>query len=130
MSIESAMAAKDLMAWLGGAGFMHSNFPLTSWSRAEFLLNRSIPEFENLDFLLLVGANPKYESPLLNTRILSAVKNKGLKVYKIGAPEDLGYHYYHLGNTSDTISEIIKENNPFNERLLKVKNGHVLFSAS
>ena len=47
-------------------------------------MNRTITEYEDLDALVLVGCNPKLESPLLNARILKAIK-RGCKVFKIGA---------------------------------------------
>jgi len=59
-------------------------------------MNRTISEIEDLDCLVLVGCNPKLESPVLNSRILKAVKN-GLKVFKIGANDNLNYEYTHIG---------------------------------
>lgn len=46
---------------------------------------------DDLDCLILIGFNPKTESPVLNTRILRGVNHRGLKVYKIGSADDLNY---------------------------------------
>jgi NADH dehydrogenase/NADH:ubiquinone oxidoreductase subunit G len=51
-----------------------------------------------MDAIVLVGFNPKMESPVLNARILRGVNHRGLKVYKIGSADDLNYDYTHLGN--------------------------------
>lgn len=46
-------------------------------------MNSRITGVEDADLLLLVGTNPKYESPVLNSRILKATR-KNLKVFNIG----------------------------------------------
>jgi NADH dehydrogenase (ubiquinone) Fe-S protein 1 len=43
-------------------------------------MNSRIQGIEDADVLLLVGTNPKIESPLFNSRIYRAVKKKHLKV--------------------------------------------------
>lgn len=62
--------------------------------------------------MVLVGFNPKLESPLLNARILRGVRHNGLKVHKIGPQEDLNYEYSHLGNTTDIVNDIISGKHP------------------
>jgi len=62
-------------------------------------MNSKITGIEEADVLILVGSNPKLESPVLNARILKAVKNNNLKVFLIGTPVDLTYNYVHLGIT-------------------------------
>ena len=128
-SVESAISMKNLFNRLNCENFGYSPYPLQGNHRSSYLLNRSIPEFEELDCLLLVGCNPKYESPILNSRILKAVRKNGLKVYKIGSPDDLGYKYVHLGNSSKTINEILNGKHPFAERLKKAQNAHVVFGS-
>jgi len=44
-------------------------------------MNSRIQGIEDADLLLLVGTNPKIESPLLNSRIYRATKKKHLKVF-------------------------------------------------
>lgn len=53
-----------------------------------------------MDAIILVGFNPKLESPLLNSRILRGVNHRNLKVYKIGTADDLNYPYIHLDNSN------------------------------
>lgn len=65
-------------------------------------MNSRIQGIEDADVLLLVGTNPKYESPVLNARILKATK-KGLKVFMVGPANDLTYPYTHLGNNASIL---------------------------
>ena len=57
------------------------------------MFNRRIEEIEDLDSIVLIGFNPKSESPVLNSRILRGVNHRNLKVYKIGSADDLNYPY-------------------------------------
>ena len=42
-------------------------------------MNSKITGIEEADVLLLIGTNPKTESPLLNSRIMRAIKKNNLK---------------------------------------------------
>lgn len=90
--------------------FAYSSYPIKGFQREDYLLNRTIQEIEELDNLLLIGFNPKLESPVFNARILKSVKN-GLKVFKIGSAEDLTYNYTHLGTNIDSVMNLIKDKN-------------------
>ena len=65
-----------------------------------------------MDNLVLVGFNPRLESPLLNARILKAVRHKNLKVHKIGPAEDLTYDYNHLGSSVSILNDIKNKKHP------------------
>jgi len=71
-------------------------------------MNRTVPEIEELDALVLVGCDPKLESPLLNARIVKAVKHNSLKVYKIGSPDNLNYEYKHVSNDTTVLNDLLK----------------------
>jgi len=43
-------------------------------------MNSRLRGVEDADLLLLVGTNPRYESPVFNTRIKKAVNKNNLKV--------------------------------------------------
>ena len=128
-SVESVAAFKDFMSRLNCHNMMFDNYPIKGNQRSDYLFNRSIPEIETLDVLVLVGCNPKLESPVLNARILKAVKHKGLKVFKIGAAEDLTYNYTHLGTSTSTINDICNAKHPFSTVLANAKNAHFLISS-
>lgn len=129
-SVETVAAFKDFMSRLNADSIMFDKYPIKGTQRSDYLFNRAIPEIEELDVLVLVGCNPKYESPVLNARILKAVKHKGLKVYKIGAPEDLTYEYTHLGTSTSTLNEVCNAKHPFSTVLANAKNAHFIVSST
>ena len=45
-------------------------------------MNSKITGVEEADLLLLIGTNPKYESPVLNARILKATKKNNFYTKK------------------------------------------------
>lgn len=127
-SLEAATAIRDLFAALGCPHLLWACHPFSGGQRSDFLLNRLIPEFEELDVLVLVGCNPKHESPVLNARILRAAR-RGLKVYKIGSYEELGYEFVHLGTSTRTLEGVLRPEHPLGAVLRAAKNSHVMFSS-
>lgn len=89
-------------------------------------MNSKITGVEEADLLLLIGTNPKYESPVLNARILKATKKNNLKVALIGTPHDLTYNYIHLGSSSKSLIELGEGKHPFFEKLKNAKTPMVL----
>jgi NADH-quinone oxidoreductase subunit G len=59
--------------------------------------NTTLNGAERADAILLVGTNPRWEAPLLNTRIRKARK-RGAKVFAIGPETDLTYKVEWLGD--------------------------------
>jgi NADH-quinone oxidoreductase subunit G len=59
--------------------------------------NSRIAGIETADAILLVGTNPRWEAPLVNTRIRKAVK-AGARIFSIGPEVDLTYPVERLGN--------------------------------
>lgn len=82
-------------------------------------MNSRISGIEECDLLLLIGTNPKYEAPVLNSRILKSTRKNNLKVAVIGTPNDLTYEYMHLGSSTDILSQISSGSHPFADRLKK-----------
>ncbi len=64
---------------------------------AAYRFNATIAGIEDAPAILLIGTNPRWEAPLVNTRIRKAVR-KGAKVYAIGPKVDLTYPVTWLGN--------------------------------
>lgn len=92
-------------------------------------MNSRITGIEEADVLLLVGTNPKLESPLLNSRILRATRKNNLKVFVIGPANDLTYNYVHLGNNPSILEEIANGTHPFANRLKSAKLPLILTGA-
>lgn len=82
-------------------------------------MNSKVQGVEDADVLLLVGVNPKIESPLINARILKGTRKHNLKVFVVGSPIDLPYNYVHLGSNASVLADIASGSHPFAERLKK-----------
>lgn len=59
----------------------------------EFKLVSLLIDIEEADFVLLVGTNPRYEAPLLNTRIRKGYVHNETDIALIGPKVDLSYKY-------------------------------------
>ena len=66
-------------------------------SLAAVNFNTTIAGIEEADALLIIGANVRWEAPLVNTRIRKAVR-RGAQVFAIGPEVDLTYRVEWLGN--------------------------------
>jgi NADH dehydrogenase/NADH:ubiquinone oxidoreductase subunit G len=106
--------------------FSYAKSHIKSTQRDHFLFNRRIEEFEEMDTIVLVGFNPKLESPVLNSRILRGVNHRGMKVYKIGAADDLNYDYTHLGNNYEILNNLIENKGDLKSITERSKNCHII----
>lgn len=131
--IESIMSIKDLFNRLGSDNFeirSRGQPKVSPDLRCNYLMNSRIMGLEEADLLLLVGTNPRQESPVLNARILRNVKNNRLKVFLIGTPVDLTYDYVHLGTSTKIIEEIMQGKHKFFDRLKKAKLPMILMGSN
>ncbi len=60
--------------------------------RASYLFNATIAGIEQADALLIVGANPRREAPVLNARIRKRWRMGNFPIGLIGERLDLTYH--------------------------------------
>jgi len=70
--------------------------------------NSTIPGIESADAVLLVGTNPRWEAPLVNTRLRKA-QRKGAKIFAIGPETDLGMRVNWIGNDLNQLGKLPKE---------------------
>ncbi len=77
-------------------------------SPAAYRFNSTIAGIETAPAILLVGTNPRWEAPLVNTRIRKAVK-AGARVFHIGREIDLTYPVTHLGTDLSLLGNLPAE---------------------
>jgi NADH-quinone oxidoreductase subunit G len=77
-------------------------------SPAAYRFNATIAGIETAPAILLIGANPRWEAPLVNTRIRKAVK-AGARVFRIGEKIDLTYPVTDLGNDLGLLARLPRE---------------------
>ena len=130
--IESILAFKDLLNRLNCDNIdVRRNAPhFKADFRSQYLMNSRITGIDETDLLIIIGTNPKVESPVLNARIRKAVNINGLDVALIGSAPNLTYDYQHLGNTPEVLKDLAEGNHPFSERLAKAELPMILISSA
>ncbi len=127
-SVEEMFALKLLMEKLGavsldcrqdGAKLDPAN------GRASYLFNATIAGIEEADALLIVGADPRKEAPVLNARIRKRWRMGGFPIGLIGEALDLTYEYKYLGAGGETLADVAAGKG-FGEILAKSKNPLVI----
>ena len=120
---ESMLALKDLMASLGCINIdcRQDGARLDVARRDFYSFNTSIPGIEEADAVLLIGTNPRRESPVLNARIRKAFVANGMPIAVIGAEADLTYTATHLGAEPSLINALHDGTHPFAETLKNAK---------
>ena len=106
---ESMVALKDLMASLGSSNLecRQDGAKLDPTRRDFYLFNSSIAGIDEADAFLLIGSNPRHESPVLNARIRQAWA-QGAKVGRIGPQVDLTYRPQHeLGDGPAALTALL-----------------------
>ena len=121
--VESIVAFKDLLNRLNCENIdVRSNqAEINCDFRSQYLMNSRIVGIDETDLLILIGTNPKTENPVLNARVKKAVMVNGLDVAVIGPANNLAYNYTHLGNSLQTLQELVDGTHPFSARLAKAE---------
>ncbi|WP_205480732.1 NADH-quinone oxidoreductase subunit NuoG [Sphingomonas arenae] len=100
LDAETMFVAKKLLETRGSAMLEGRqtglNYDVSSLSAVAF--NSTIAGIEEADAILLVGSNPRWEAPLINTRIRKAARRHGAKVFSIGPLVDLAYPVTNIGD--------------------------------
>jgi NADH-quinone oxidoreductase subunit G len=85
--------------------------------RASYIFNTTIEGIEQADAVLIIGANPRFEASVLNTRIRKRWKQGNLPVGVIGEVGDLRYDYEQLGAGPETLKSLADGSGAFFETL-------------
>ncbi len=110
-AVEEMFALKSLLASLGVANMdcrIDGAEIDASVGRAGYILNAGIAGIEDADAILLIGANPRMEATMVNTRIRKRWLKGGVTIGVIGEKADLTYQYNYLGAGPDSLSELVK----------------------
>ncbi|XP_008556846.1 NADH-ubiquinone oxidoreductase 75 kDa subunit, mitochondrial [Microplitis demolitor] len=130
---ESLVILKDFVNKLGGELLAtEQTYPNDGSGidlRSSYLLNNKIQNIEEADAVLLIGTNPRYEAPLINTRLRKGYLHNEQNIGLIGPKVDLTYNYHHLGQSPDIINQLKNNNHPFNEILRKAKKPIIILGA-
>ncbi|MGD9803507.1 MAG: NADH-quinone oxidoreductase subunit NuoG [Hyphomicrobiaceae bacterium] len=98
--------------------------------RASYLFNSRIEGIDRADAILLVGANPRLESAVLNARIRRRWRQGGLTVGAIGARADLNYAVDWLGDSPKVLRDIAGGDHAFAKVLADAKAPMVIVGSA
>jgi NADH-quinone oxidoreductase subunit G len=110
LDAETMYAAKKLLEAQGSSLLEGRQtglaYDVSSLSAVAF--NSTIAGIETADAVLLVGTNPRWEAPLINTRLRKA-QRKGAKIFAIGPETDLGMRVQWIGNDLKLLGKLPKD---------------------
>jgi NADH-quinone oxidoreductase subunit G len=121
-AVEEMYALKLLMAALGSKNIdcRQDGAALDpSLGRGSYIFNSTIEGIEDADAILIIGANPRFEASVLNTRIRKRYRAGPLPIGVIGDVGDLRYEYEQLGAGPETLKDMADGNGKFFQSLKK-----------
>jgi NADH-quinone oxidoreductase subunit G len=115
VDVEAMYALKHLMNALGSPHMdcRQDGAALDPTVRSSYLFNTTIAGIEQADACLLIGANPRWEAPLINARLRKRWLTGSLRVGSVGPELDLTYPAEPLGVGPDTLLQIAGGGHPF-----------------
>ena len=98
--------------------------------RAFYTFNTTIAGIEEADALLIVGANPRREAPVLNARIRKRWNQGGFPIASIGPVEDLTYPATNLGADPAALTQLLDGSGHFADLLKGAKRPMLILGAA
>ena len=97
-----------------------------------FKCNTRIEDWEstNVDYILMVGVNPRLEGTLLNARIRKRLKKGNCPVVSFGAPISTTYPVTTAGTSAHSFMKFVEGRSPFCTAFKKAKHPIVLVGPS
>ncbi|WP_019961877.1 NADH-quinone oxidoreductase subunit NuoG [Woodsholea maritima] len=125
---EGLKAAKDLFDSLGVKSLdcRQDGSKLGGGPRQGYLFNSTIAGIDEADALIIIGANPRTEAPVINQRIRQAWLHNNLQVALIGEAVDLTYGYEHLGIHASDLEGLPRKRSGFIKTLKDAKKPMII----
>ncbi|HEV7959685.1 MAG TPA: NADH-quinone oxidoreductase subunit NuoG [Rhizomicrobium sp.] len=128
---EEIKALKDLMSALNVQNLdcRQDGAKVSGGPRQTYLFNSTIAGVEAADAILLVGANPRWDAPVLNARIRKSWLASPLKIANIGVGVDLTYPVEQLGTDIGVLEAIAEGSHAFAKVLKDAKRPMIILGA-
>ena len=104
-----------------------SSLFIDSSKRENYLFNSTINGIEESDLIILIGTNPRFEATMLNARIRKAYLSNKVKIVSLNDVGDLTYPYQSLDGKTQTIRNIIENNNEISKDIIKAQKPIIIF---
>jgi len=127
-SLEEVFLLKSFFEKIGSKNYdcRLNDQKISSQDRSSYLFNSLVSGIDDCDLCLLVGVNPRKDSPVLNARIRKRFLTKKLKIFSVGVDYDLTYPYQNIGNNIETLEKILNEKNDFSKEFRNAKNPMII----
>jgi NADH-quinone oxidoreductase subunit G len=121
---ESMVALKDLMTALGSPNIdcRQDGARLDAGPRGSYIFNPGVRGIDAADAILLIGTDPRSESPVLNARLRKRYLSGHCAIASIGPAVDLTYPVERLGAGPATLRELVDGKLGFFEKLKGAKH--------
>ena len=111
-AVEDMFALKSFMDSLGVSN-LDARFPGSplhpKHGRASYVFNSTIAGIEDADAIIIIGSNPRLESPVLNARIRKRYVRGDVFIGVVGEQADLTYPYEYLGAGPDSFAKSVEK---------------------
>lgn len=105
---EAAFALKQLIEGQGGSVECRTDgAKLPAGNRSGYVGTAKIEDIDAAEAIMLIGANPAVEAPVLNARIRKAW-TRGAGIGVVGPKVDLTYETMHIGDGPEIMNELLK----------------------
>ncbi|KAJ2902356.1 NADH-ubiquinone oxidoreductase 78 kDa mitochondrial [Zalerion maritima] len=131
--VETMVAMKDLANRLGSDNLAldtpTGSQPLAHGVdvRSNFLFNSKLNGVEEVDCMLIVGSNPRWEAAVLNARIRKQWLRSDLEIGLVGPTFESTFEYEHLGLSLDGLKKALS--GPFGKKLQSAKRPMIVMGS-
>lgn len=125
---EAIFALKSFMDKIGSPHMdcRQDGAKLNPKVRASYLFNSTIAGADEADAMLIIGANPRIEAPVMNARIRRNHLMNQVAIAHIGPEVDLTYPATHLGDDIAVLDDIVSGKHPFAKTMAKAKKPMII----
>ena len=129
--MESMFALKSLFGNLGSKRVecRQDGMIVEAKKRAGYVFNSTIAGIDDADFVLLIGANPRGEAAIVNTRLRKAQRANGLEVANIGPELDLTFPVTEYGNNAELLNDVLGGKHALSKALKAAKKPMIIVGA-
>ena len=117
-SVEEMFALKGLMDKLGAASVdcrQDGSKLHPKWGRASYIFNSTVAGIDEADAIMIIGSNPRLESPVLNARLRKRWLRGDCLMGVVGDNADLTFKYNYLGAGPQSLAQFA-EHPPANKQ--------------
>jgi len=120
---ESMVALKDLVKALGSPNIdCRQDGARLDGPRGSYIFNPGVRGIDSADAILLIGTNPRWESPVLNARLRKRYLSGQCTIVSVGPAVDHTYPVERLGAGPATLRELVDGKLGFSEKLKAAKH--------